>query len=147
MLLLMSLAEITAQVYHQSLTWHDTRSLRITSDGMGVQPGLQYNWCNTGIFKVSGCFLSRTVQFMVKSMLLQLWQWYCCCSPWPTLKMHSIAGDISLGMDNHYINSVTCQFTNGFEGKLWAFPWFTWGHVNKVLLLEGNETFSKAMDL
>ena len=27
------------------------------------------------------------------------------------------------------------------------FPWFTWRHVNKVLLLEGNETFSKAMDL
>ena len=48
---------------------------------------------------------------------------------------------------HHYINSEVCKFTNGFEGKLWAFPWFTWRHVNKVLLLEGNKTFSKAMDL
>ena len=50
-------------------------------------------------------------------------------------------------LGNHYINSEVCKFTNGFEGKLWAFPWFTWRHVNKVLLLESNETFSKAMDL
>ena len=48
---------------------------------------------------------------------------------------------------HHYINSVTCQFTNDFAGKLSAFPWFTWRHVNKVLLLEGNEIFSKTMDL
>ena len=27
------------------------------------------------------------------------------------------------------------------------FHGLTWRHVNKVLLLEGNETFSKAMDL
>ena len=48
---------------------------------------------------------------------------------------------------HHYINSVTWKFTNDFAGKLWAFPWFTWCHVNKVLLLEGNEIFSKTMDL
>ena len=48
---------------------------------------------------------------------------------------------------NHYIHSEVCKFTNGFEGKQWAFPWFTCRHVNKVLLLEGNETFSEAMDL
>ena len=48
---------------------------------------------------------------------------------------------------SHYINSVVCKFTNDFAGKLGAFPWFTWRDVNKVLLLEGKEIFSKTMGM